>query len=411
MVQTQSSPQSGPQSSPHSSRGRKIAAAAIVAAGVVFVLVLFTVSLTAKDAADRDFIGYWATGQQLARHANPYDAAAMMRLEQAQGYTLPAPRITPSPPVAFLLLLPLGWMGAKWGLIAWLLVQMGCVGLSVWLLWRMFGRPDLKQESRPGSRPNSRPDSRLHFAGLLFAPVLACLEAGQIGIFFLLGMMVFLVFHEKRPAVAGAGLLLCALKPHLFLPFVLVLALWMLAHRVQGAKMLAGFLTFLALNTAVTLWFDPHVWTQYLAMMHGSGIENRLTPTLGEGLREIFGQRVVWLQWAPEVVGCVWAVTYFWRRRAHWSWLDEGLRVLLVGVVCTPYEWLTDEAVVLPAVVAGMFRAEARGRSLVPIAVAGTVALVELMAGVQITGWGYVWTPLAWLGWYVYATGGAAPQA
>jgi hypothetical protein len=361
--------------------------------------VLFWVSLTAKNAADRDFIGYWATGQQLARHANPYDAAAMMRLEQAEGYSLPAPRITPSPPVAFLLLLPLGWMGAKIGLIAWLLVEMGCVGLSVWWLWRLLGRT------------GARPGTRLQFAGLLFAPALACLEAGQIGIFFLVGMMAFLVWHEKRPALAGAGLLLCALKPHLFLPFVLVLVLWMLLHRAQGAKMLAGFVAFLALNTAVTLWFDPHVWPQYLAMLRGSGIENRLTPTLGEGLREIFGQHVVWLQWVPEMIGCVWAVVYFWRRRARWSWLDEGLRVLLVGVVCTPYEWLTDEAVVLPAVIAGMFRADAAGRSLIPIALAGTVALVELMAGVQITGWGYVWTPLAWLGWYMYATSGSTPQA
>lgn len=386
-----------------------------MAAGFLFVLVLFSLSLTAKDAADRDFIGYWATGQQLVHHANPYDAAAMMRLEQAQGYSLAAPRMTPSPPVAFLLLLPLGWMGAKIGLIAWLMVQMGCVGLSLWMIWLLFGRPGgqtgAQAGSQTGAQSGARTGSRMHFAGLLFAPVLACLEAGQIGIFFLLGMMVFLVFHERRPALAGAGLLLCALKPHLFLPFVLVLLLWMMLNRAKGARMLAGFAAFLALNTAVTLWFDPHVWPQYLAMLHGSGIENRLTPTLGEGLRMLFRQHGLWLQWVPEAIGCAWAVEYFWRRRARWSWLDEGLRVLLVGVVCTPYEWLTDEAVVLPAVVAGMFRAEARGRSLIPLLLAGTVALIEVMAGVPITGWGFVWTPLAWLGWYVYATWGTAPQA
>lgn len=376
------------------SRAKKFAAAGIVAAGVVFVVALFALGLTPKDAADRDFIGYWATGQQLAHRANPYDVAAMLRLERTAGYSAAIPRMTPSPPVAFLLLLPLGWMSAKVGLIAWLLAQMGCVGLSLWMTWRVF------------AGTGGRPGSRLHLAGLMFAPVLACLEAGQIGIFFLLGMMVFLVFHERRPAIAGAGLLVCALKPHLFLPLALVLGLWMLGHRKAGAKILAGFLGLMAVNVAVTLWLDPQVWSQYAAMLRISGIEDRLTPTLGEGLREILGPHVVWLQWVPEMVGCAWAVAYFWRRRAHWNWLDEGLRVLLVGVVCTPYEWLTDEAVVLPAVLAGMFRAEARGRSLVPIAVAGTVALVEVLAGVKLTGWGYVWTPLAWLGWYIYATGG-----
>lgn len=394
-MKTVQNPPPGPGPGKAASPARKLAAAAIVAAGVTFVLVLFAVGLTPKDAAERDFIGYWATGQQLAHHANPYDAAAMLRLEQTAGYSAAIPRMTPSPPVAFLLLLPLGWLGAKAGLIAWLLVQMGCVGLSLWMAWRLFGAPG----------------SRLHLAGLVFAPLLACLEAGQIGIFFLVGMMAFLVFHERRPAVAGAGLLLCALKPHLFLPFVLVLLLWMAMHRAKGARMLAGFFALLALNMAVTLWFDPHVWTQYLAMLRISGIEDRLTPTLGEGLRVLLGPHVAWLQWVPEMVGSAWAVAYFWRRRAGWNWLDDGLRVLLVGVVCTPYEWLTDEAVVLPAVLAGMFQAEARGRSLVPIAVAGTVALVELMAGVPITGWGYVWTPLAWLGWYVFATWGATPQA
>ncbi|HUX45580.1 MAG TPA: glycosyltransferase family 87 protein [Terracidiphilus sp.] len=402
MVQNPPPDPEGPPNPPSAGSGgvprspwRVFAAACIVAAGFVFITLVYVTNLTPQNAAGRDFIGYWATGQQLIHHADPYNTQAMLRLERGVGYTQDVPRITPSPPVAFLLLIPLGLFGAKTGLIVWLMAQLAVLSICIWMIWILFGRRD----------------SRLHLAGYLFAPAIACLEAGQLGIFFLLGVMLFLLFHRSRPELAGAGLLLCALKPHLFLPLVLVLLLWMLRNRAQGLRILAGFSGLLALNTAVTLWFDPRVWQQYLAMLRASSIENRLTPTLGEGLRFLFGLHSVWLQWVPEVLGCAWALVYFWQRRDRWNWLDHGLLVLLVGGMCTPYAWLTDEAALLPAVIGGIFRAEDARRSLVPIALVGTAALVEVMANVQITGWGYLWTTPAWLGWYLYATWGTRRAA
>ena len=50
-----------------------------------------------------------------------------------------------------------------------------------------------------------------------------CLQAGQISIVFLFGVVLFLLFYESRPWLAGAALVPCALKPHLFLPFAIVL--------------------------------------------------------------------------------------------------------------------------------------------------------------------------------------------
>ena len=44
-------------------------------------------SLLQKDAAGkRDFVEYWAAGQQLAHHANPYDRDALLRVERTADF-------------------------------------------------------------------------------------------------------------------------------------------------------------------------------------------------------------------------------------------------------------------------------------------------------------------------------------
>src|SRR5450631_3715689 len=120
---------------------RALAAASIVAAGFCFVVAVYFVGLSDKNAADRDYIGYWAAGQQLAHGANPYDSAATLQLERAVGYMGDRPRLTPSPPVALLLVLPLGYFSAKNGLILWLVLQIACLSISIWILWLLHGRP------------------------------------------------------------------------------------------------------------------------------------------------------------------------------------------------------------------------------------------------------------------------------
>lgn len=82
---------------------RVLAAAAIVAAGVCFVTGVYVAGLSDKSATERDFIQYWAAGQQLVHGANPYDIAAILRIERAAGLDGNQPKVTFSPPVAFFL--------------------------------------------------------------------------------------------------------------------------------------------------------------------------------------------------------------------------------------------------------------------------------------------------------------------
>jgi len=136
---------------------RAVAAACIVAAGVCFVTGVFIVGLNDKNATERDFIQYWASGKQLIRAANPYDPVAILQLERSAGLEGFHPKVTYSPPVALFLVWPLGLVSAKTGLILWLLTLIGCLSVSVWILWLL----------------NGRPSSRLHLFGYVFAPALA----------------------------------------------------------------------------------------------------------------------------------------------------------------------------------------------------------------------------------------------
>jgi hypothetical protein len=366
-------------------KGRPIAAAAILSCGLVFLAASLSLSLTQQSAATRDFIGYWAAGQQIVHGANPYDAKEVLRLEQAVGLGNLQIKLTPSPPVGLALVLPLGFLGAKAGLVFWMILELGCAALAFWAIWALHGRPA----------------SRLHLFGFLFAPLLACFMAGQLGVFFLLGLALFLSWHETQPFWAGAALLPMTLKPHLFLPIALVLLAWIVLRR--RPRIVVGLLAAMATSFALVLAFDPHLWAQYLAMMHAGLMHDRFAPTLSAYLREDFAPRVVWLEYLPTAVACVWAVFYFWSRRARWEWTLHGLLVVLIGVLCAPYAWLTDEAVLLPAVLAGVYRARATDRSVVPIALVSAVALVELYANVRITAWYYTWTTPAWLAWWLYA--------
>jgi hypothetical protein len=342
-------------------------------------------------AGARDFIAYWSAGQQLRHGANPYSWTEVLRLERAAGFSGEKPLIMRNPPVALFLTVPLGFMSANAGSILWMFLLLGCVIGSIRMIWIMQGRSD----------------SRLHLLGYCFAPLMFCLMAGQVGIILLLGVTLFLFWHRTRPFLGGACMVLCAIKPHLFVPFGIVLVIWTVSARAY--RLLGGVAAAVGASCVVAWWLDPHAWSQYAAMMRIAGISGEIVPTLSEMFRHAVNGDWVWLQFVPEVAGCVWAVWYFVTRRQRWDWMQHGLLVLLVSVLCSPYALFTDEAMLLPAVLIAAYRAQAAGRSLVPFGLAAGIAIFEVFLNVQITSVYYLWTVPAWLVWYLYATRAERP--
>jgi len=370
------------------SPARVIAAAFIVVVGVVLVIGIVVFGLDRDAATNKDFLQYWSAEKLLAQGENPYDFAATLQLERSVGFKEYPPLITLSPPVAFFFALPLAWVTPNTGLIYWMLLLFACMLASVWLVWLIQGRPQ----------------SRYHLIGIFFPPVLRCIIAGQLGIFFLVEIALFLYLVKSRPFMAGAALVFCSLKPHLFLPCLLVLLLWSVYKR--EFRILAGLGVALTVSCGLTLSLDHQIWSQYRAMMHSSTIMDQFLPTLSVWLRFLIDKNAKWIEFIPEAGACIWAAWYFWTRRDRWDWMDQGLLLIVVSVACSPYSWYTDQAVLLPAVVIGVTASEKSVRSLALFALIAGIGVVAMMIDnkmTHLTSGFFVWTAPAWLVWFVYA--------
>ena len=216
--------------------------------------------------------------------------------------------------------------------------------------------------------------------------------------------MVFLYFHALRPYLAGAALLLCLLKPHLFLPFAVALIAWIVTTRTY--RILIGAGAAWIASTALSMFLDPAIWLQYVHGEKGENIQNLFLPCLSCAFRLLIHRNAIWLQFLPAIVGSIWALWYFRARRDRWIWVEHGPLLLLVSVMVAPYAWFTDEALALPAVLFALCRAADSGRSFLPFGFLTGVALFEVVMGVPLTSPYYLWTVLAWLACYLYSLRG-----
>jgi Glycosyltransferase family 87 len=371
--------------------------AAVSRLGIVFLLIFagFTAShskLMRENVGNRDSIQYWATGHLLVEHQNPYDPGAVERLEGSQGQVgAMRPLMFRVPPWGLVLLAPLGLLDPFWAWFVWFSCSVAAVVLSVRACLELFGaKGDVA--------------SNCALAAYLFAPVLACIEAGQIGAFLLLGIVLFLRWEQKWPFLAGAALILPFAKPHLFLLFGVACGLWIIFRRRWVT--LAGFSASLILSVVVALLFDPAAFVHYRGMLAQQAIWAEFIPSLAGVFRLVVAHGLFWVQFLPSLVGAGWTVWFWTRHRVEWDWRQHGLRVLLVSVLVSPYAWLPDEIVLLPVIYQAAVWLFGSRASRKRAALVGTLmalnALLLVMAVVQVPlpSGAYVWSGLVWIGWY-----------
>jgi hypothetical protein len=364
--------------------------ATVCALGLAFTLMfLCVVPLSGHIAGSRDFVVYWATGQQLIHHANPYDASAMMQIEHSAGlYSGYGILYMRNPPWALPFVLPLGLVGLRVGALLWSLLSVACLFGSVEILRRMYGRPG----------------SPIHWIGLSFGPAVICAMMGQTSLFALFGYVLFLYLNRTRPFLAGVSLWLCALKPHLFLPFFVVLLVWILISK--SYKILAGAALAMAASCAMAWLIDPAAWVEYARMMHAAGLGKEYIPCLIVVLRLWLSPQSLWLQYLVPALGCAWALAYFWPRRHAWDWTRYGNLLVLVSLVAAPYSWVYDGGLAIPALLQAAYLN--RSRSLIVLlAFASLLVEVERVCGVMVTSALFLWTVPAWFVWYLMARASA----
>ncbi len=357
-------------------------------AALFTILFLSSMPFNRDLVAKRDFITYWATGQQLVHHANPYDAATVSRIERDAGFEGGASYYMRNAPWALPLALPLGYFGPQAAALPWSLLMLGLLIASARMLWKVFGQSG----------------GRLDWIGYCFPPALFCVILGQTSIFLLLGLALFLRLHKSRPFAAGAALWFCTLKPHLFLPFALVLLVWIAVSR--SYRILMGSLAAFAAGAAVTSCIDPAAWSQYAYYMRTSVVTHEFTPCLGDVLRDSIHPSAEWLAFVPCVAACVWALAWFWPRRHTWDWLENGNLLVLVSLLVAPFGWIFDQTLAIPAVL----YAVSRKPSQIWIYVLALIyLLIEFQIGfhVELHSRAFLWIAPAWIVWYLFARASA----
>ena len=355
-------------------------ALAVVFTSLFLCLLPFNRGIVAR----RDFITYWAAGRQLAQHANPYDPDALNKLERGAGFQGGTSYYMRNPPWALPLALPLGYFSSMASALPWSLLMLGLLIASVRILSRILA---------PAG-------NHLQWLGVCFPPALFCVMLGQTSIFLLFGLSLFLRLHKTRPFAAGAALWFCTLKPHLFLPFGLVLLVWIVITR--GYRLLAGAVAAFGAGALLTAFIDPAAWRQYTHYMRISGITHEFTANLGDVLRDSIHPAWEWLAFLPAIMGCIWALAYFWPRRHTWDWLENGSPLMLVSLFVAPFGWIFDQSVAIPAVLYAVSRNPSR-LLLSLLALIYILIEIEIISPFGLHSAAYLWTAPAWLVWYLFA--------
>jgi hypothetical protein len=347
------------------------------------VLFLSILPFDRQVVARRDFIVYWATGQQLVHHQNPYDPAALNQIERDAGFKGGSSYYMRNTPWALPLAYPLGFIGAQAAALPWSLLMLGLLIASVRILWKLLGRPR----------------RYLDWLGYCFPPALFCVILGQTSILLLFGLVLFLRFHKSRPFAAGAALWFCTIKPHLFLPFALVLLVWIFVSR--SYRILGGAVSAMIAGGVITALIDPAAWSQYVYYMRTSTITHEFTACFGDVLRDSINPNAEWLAFVPAIFGCIWALTYFWPRRHTWDWLENGNLLVLVSLLVAPFGWIFDQSLALPAVLLAATRTTSK---LLLAALAAMYILIEIEVNrFDLHSGAYLWAAPAWIVWYLLA--------
>ena len=347
--------------------------------------------LTGNGVEQRDFISYWSAGHQVAAHQNPYDSEAIQRIERSYGLGDESREIIMrNPPSALALVLPLSLVSVRAGWLIWAGLLLFCLIASVRMLWIMHGRQT----------------NHLELLGYSFGPALACLLAGQTALFSLLGLVLFLRWHSTRPFLAGVSLWLCALKSHLFLPFGAAMLVWVVM--TKRYTILAGAAAVLTASCAIAYLIDPLAWSHYRYMMSTWGIERETIPCLSVMLRLALKPAATWIQYVPVILGSLWGLSYFWKHRQEWDWMKHGNLLMLVSVATAPYAWVTDEAVLIPAILGGAYFT--RSPILITfLALGSAIIQIETVHSPNLHSFFYIWTASGWLVWYLCATRSVHP--
>jgi hypothetical protein len=222
------------------------------------------------------------------------------------------------------------------------------------------------------------------------------------------------LLERDRPFLAGAALLIPMAKPHIFALLWPIVAVWVIARKRWS--LLAGAASAFLLANAIAIAFDPAIFQHYRQMLQQQAIQHEFIPALSGMIRGLFFRRFFWVQFVPTALGLLWSARYYWKNRRIWNWRQHGPAVLVVSLLTTPYSWMTDEVVLLPAILQAVLwltqaRLKIRSHLVILLFVCLDLLLLLIVRAQVAPATGiYFWSSLVWFSWYWYAKSFSGPE-
>jgi len=278
-----------------------------------------------------DFPEYWAAGRLNLRRQNPYSLEQIAELQRAIGRHQPL--MMWNPPWTLALVMPFALLPYSFARSLWYALHLGLLVWACDRLWLAYGGVVRKRWLAC-------------LLALTFAPVLHVLKYGQITVFVLAGLVLFLrAVRREHWMMAGMALALLLIKPHLLYLVVALVLLWAVSYR--KATVLLGLALTALVATGCVLLVNPQVLSQYMAAALHRPPGFWATATVGGMLRAALGPDRFWLQFAPTAFGLGWGLVHWVRRGSRWVWSEELPKIVLVSMATTAYGWTFDQLVLL----------------------------------------------------------------
>ena len=247
-----------------------------------------------------------------------------------------------NPPWTLLITLPFSLFDIGIGQFFWLLAQVILILFSARQLWGIYSKP-------------GQPYRMSWVLAFSFVPTVFVLVIGQITPIVLAGVSLFLYGERKQQRwIMSLALVILSIKPHLLHLFWIVVALWVFQKRqwrvVSGAAIVG------AAAALIPLLFDAKIYSQYLTLYQSTDVLRPMdwpVPTLRNVMKLLLHVDQTWLQFAPTIIGAVWAVYYWQHHKLEWAWRERLPLLIIVSVATSFFVWTYDYVVILPALIEG----------------------------------------------------------
>jgi len=341
-----------------------------------------------------DFIGYWSTSRLLISGGNPYSPDELLQVQQEGGLTRQLPHINYNPPWTLPITFLLGIFNRPTAQILWVLGQITALLYCTNRIWKLYGGP-------------SKLRTIAWLITFTFSPVLAAvILQGQISPFMFIGLIGFLIFiiEPEKAWRAGIFAFLLLTKPQVTYLFFIAFFLWSFLKKKLSA--LIGFISTLLVANIIALAINPNIFNQYGHLMIESAPSGWATPTIGTYLRLAFNPTGFQLQFLPSLLGAIWLVIYWFKRRQVWDWKVEMPLILFITTITSAYIWTYDMVLLLlPLLLAFIWLIEENRRWISVIFVIGYLAIdvLYLWLHLRLDDSYFIWFAPALFVWYLVA--------